>query len=483
MTIDTRTTSPVTTHQAATVERPAPPWRALPVILLGALITLSSYFMVNLALEAIARDLHASNSMLSLITAGYSLSYAATLVAGGRLGDRYGRRRLFIAAVAGFAVASAASGFAVSGWTLTAGRLLQGAAAGLLMPQVLGTIQAAFPASARARALGWFGAVAGLACVLGQLLGGAAVTVDTRSGWRAGFLVYLPIGLAVAVAARRWVPETRGRATGIDVTGALLLTLVLGLTLVPLTLGSGAGWPLWTWVALAAVVPAAGYFLHSQRRLERRAGSPLLPLSLFRLRPFRNGLLVAGLFFGGVGGFFLTTALTMQVGLGLAPMSAALVLVPYSLGFLLVSLVVARLVARFGGAVIVTGALVLAAGMAALAGQAASGYAHLRPVDLAPALAVVGVGQALVMVPLFGVILAQIPVDRAGVASGVLATVQQATLALGVAALGTLFFSYAGGAAGGPGWRDATVAVFVAQAGLALLIALAGYLGVARRGR
>jgi MFS family permease len=162
-------------------------------------------------------------------------------------------------------------------------------------------------------------------------------------------------------------------------------------------------------------------------------------------------------------------------------MTAALVLGPYALGFLVVSLVVPRLVARFGGWVIVTGALVLAIGMAVLAWQAAIGYAHLHAVDLAPALVVVGLGQGLVMIPLLGVILAQIPVDRAGVASGVLATTQQATLALGVAGLGTLFFSYAGGPAGGPGWRDGTVGVFAAQAVLAVLVAVAGYLGVVRR--
>ncbi|MBE1612391.1 MFS transporter [Actinopolymorpha pittospori] len=448
-------------------------WRALPIILLGSFLATSNFFVVNVALPTIGRSLDASAAMLQVVVAAYSVSYAASLVAGGRLGDRYGRRRVLLVGLTGFAVASVACGFASDAWFLAGGRLVQGAAAGIFAPQVLSTIQATYPGPARQRALAAFGATLGIACVAGQLYGGAAVAFDlAHLGWRVIFFTFAPLSLLVAGLAVRLVPETRGVAVPIDLRGAAALTLSLALLLVPLSIGASAGWPAWSWVSLAAAPVAAYGFVRGQATRERAGGSPLLPPSLFRLVAFRRGLAVVAVFFVGTGGFLLTTGISLQDGLGMTPLGSGFALAPYALGFLVASLTVPRLVGRYAARVIVVGAVVLAASLAAAAAQAALGYAHLGAPALAPALAAIGFGQGLVMIPVFGVVLAEIPTDRAGVASGVLTTTQQAALAVGVAALGALFFQLAAGPVGADGWRDATVAVFAGEAALALLTVL-----------
>jgi MFS family permease len=459
------------------------PWRALPVILLGTFMAVSNFFVVNIALPAIGHSLQANNAMLQLITAGYSVTYAATLVAGGRLGDRFGRRRLFVIGMVAFALASIGCGFAIDGWTLAAGRLVQGIAAGLMAPQVLGSVQAIFTGEHRQRALGYYGAALGFACVLGQMLGGGAVALNESLGWRVIFFGYAPLGLLVAYLATRFVPETRGLSRPIDSRGAVLLTLTLALLLVPLSVGPGAGWPLWCLIGLVAMPIVGVWFVVDQRAQERRGGHPLLPPSLFDLVAFRRGLATLALFCIGVGGFFLTVGLSLQDGLGFSALAAAIALGPYAIGFLIASLAAPRLIARYGGRAIVGGAAVMAVTFVAVTLQVVLGYGELSWLTLAPTLVPLGFGQGLVMVPIIGAILAQIPVDRAGFASGVLATTQQAGMAIGVGLLGLLFFQFASGPVGAPGWRTATVAVFGAEAVLAVATAAFAYFATVRRSR
>ncbi len=459
------------------------PWLALPVILLGSFMAVSNFFVVNVALPSIGHSLQANNAMLQLITAGYSVTYAGMLVAGGRLGDRYGRRKLFAIGMIGFAIASAACGFAVDGWTLAIGRLVQGAAAGLFVPQVLGTVQAVFTGERRQRALGYFGATLGLACVIGQMLGGGAVALHERLGWRVLFIAFAPIGLAVAFTASKLVPETSGQSRPVDVRGALLLTLTLAMLLVPLSVGASSGWPLWCVVVLAAMPFVAAWFVISQRAQEKRGGHPLLPPSLFELVAFRRGLATLALFCIGIGGFFLTIGLSLQDGLGFSALAAATALGPYAIGFLAASLAVPRLIARYGGRAIVAGALLMTVTYVAVTVQTLVGYDGLSWLTLAPTLVPLGFGQGLVMVPIIGAILAQIPVDRAGFASGVLTTTQQAGIAVGVGLLGMLFFQFASGPVGAPGWKSATVAVLAAEAVLALATAVFAYFATVRRSR
>jgi MFS family permease len=436
---------------------------------LAQFLSVLDFFIVNVALPDIDHSLRAGPAALEFVVAGYSLTLACTLVAGGRLGDAYGRRRVFTAGVAGFTLASALCGLAPTAGTLIAARALQGFAAGVMVPQVLATIQAGFQGHDRQRALGVFGAVTGSACVAGQLLGGVLVSADLAgTGWRPIFLVNVPVGLA-ALAASRVVPESRAAgASRVDLRGAVLLAATLLALLVPLATGREAGWPAWCWASFAAVPVLGALFWADQRRTEHRGGNPLLPPSLFDQSGMRRGLPVALLYFPCFGGFMLITAVTLQSGRGMSALDDGLALVPFAAVFLVTSLVARNLVARYGRATIVAGALCYAAGNGVFAAEAWWGYGSLDGVRLLPAMLLIGFGCALILVPLFGLVLGAVAPQVAGAASGVLTTTQQSGLALGVGTLGTLFYALLGHGA----WRAATTWTLVAVAALALATAV-----------
>ncbi|NUO59469.1 MAG: MFS transporter [Hamadaea sp.] len=427
---------------ATAVTRPTAPWRALPILLLGAFLPILDAFIVNVALPTIGRTLNAGPAALELTVSGYGVAYACTLVAGGRLGDRFGRKRMLLIGMSAFTVASAACGLAPTAGALIAFRILQGLGAALLFPQVLASIQAGFEGADRQKALGLFGSMAGLAGAVGQILGGALLAWDVAGlGWRPLFLINVPVGIAAVVLGRRFVPESRApRATGIDVWGALLLAATIALLLLPVTLGRTEGWPLWTWLSLAAVVPAAVAFFWTQARQERRGGNPLLPPSLLSLRLARRALLAILLFATLIGGFLFTVAVTLQMGHGFGPMAAGLAMGPCAITFLYVSLRVGRWVSRYGVRVLIGGALIFGLGIVAFA--AVIKYTdHLTVIEAAVPLVVVGVGWAMVLSPAIGFVLSGLPADRAGLAGGVLSTAMQLGLALGASLLGSLLFA------------------------------------------
>lgn len=440
---------------------PRSPWRALPVVLAGAFIAVASFFLVSITLPDISRTLDAGPAALQMVVVAYNVTYAAFLVAGGRLGDRHGRRRLFVTGLAAFAVASLGCALAPDIATLIGARAVQGAAAGLLTPQVLGWISAAFDPDRRGRALGYYGATLGIGCVAGQLLGGTAVELDIANlGWRSVFWLFALLSAAVAVLAHRVVPENVGAAVPVDVRGGLGLAAVLTLALVPLGTGNVEGWPLWCWIGLGLTVPAALLLARGQRRSEAAGGSPLLPPSLLRLPALRRGLGMVAVFFVGTGAFLLAVPLSLEEGLHLSPLATGLTLVPYALAFLAVSLVLPRLSGRIARHPVPVGAAVLTVGLLGLVAQAATGYADLTPLELQPALIAAGAGQGLVMISVFGTVLSQVPARRAGLAGGLLTTTQQIGLGIGVAAIGGAFLSLADSA----GWGPATVVALLATA-------------------
>ena len=446
---------------------------ALAAVLLGAFLSIADFFIVNVALPTIDSRLHASSGTLELVVAGYGVPYALLLVLGGRLGDLYGRRRLFMVGMSSFTLFSLLCGLAPNVATLIACRGLQGASAALMVPQALATIQATSAGQRRARALGLYGATAGIAAVVGQIAGGALVAANIGgSSWRPIFLVNVPLGLAGLVLAWRTVPVTRSSEPArIDPLGtALLATMVISL-LVPLTEGRALGWPAWSLALLALFVPAALVFVTAERRLERLGGHPIVPPSLVRLPGMNRGLLIAAPFFAGFGAFMFVSALALQGGAGLGPLGSGLALVPMAVSFLLASLQTARLTARYGRRVISVGALLQAVGLAGLALTLLLAWPGVDALNLAPAMIVAGFGQGLMMSPLFGVVLSGVPADRAGVGSGILVTAQQTALALGVAALGSLFVSLA--TPGSIGMRGAFVVVLAVQVVIALAVALA----------
>jgi MFS family permease len=425
-------------------------------VLLGAALPLIDFFIVNVALPTIDANLHASTATLELVVAGYGIGYALLLVLGGRLGDSFGRRKMFLAGMAAFTVTSLVCGLAPTATALVLARVAQGGAAAMMLPQVLSTIQATTTGQRRSKALGYYGAVGGLSSVIGQLLGGALVSANIAgSSWRPIFLVNVPVGIVGLILARRTVPETRSaNPIGVDRLGTLMLGVSLLALLVPLTEGAALGWPLWTWLSLAAFPFAAAAFMLVERRAEQAGRVPLLPPSIMRMPSMRHGLLLAVPFFAGFGGFMFVYAVTLQDALHLSPIQAGLALTPMAAGFFIVSLVSSRLVARFGGAkVIGFGAVIQGVGLAVTIATTLLTWPDLTILNLAPGMVLIGVGNAMTMTTLFRVVLSGVPTERAGVGSGALTTTQQTAMALGVATLGTLYASLS--AAGDLGARNA----------------------------
>jgi len=454
-------------------------WLMLPVVLLAMFMAGFDIWVVNVAAPSLQRDLHVSDAALQLIVGGYAFMYASGMVTGGRLGDLLGYRRLFMIGVASFAVASLLCGLAQAPAELVTARLLQGLTGAAMVPQVLALITATFRPTERSRALAWFGVTMGLAFVSGQILGGLLLQANVLGlGWRAIFLVNVPVGAAALIAAAIVVPQARGhRRPRLDPAGAFGVSASLALALVPLTLGHDEGWPTWTWICMAASVPALLLTLAWERRLARRGGEPLLDLPLFRDRAFSAGLGVnfALVFF--FGSFMFVLTLLLQAGLGQPPLHAGLEAGPLAFTFTSMSILGPRLSARFGARSITIGAGLAALGTIGMAVTGVRYAGHLTGWDLAPATAVIGLGQGMALPSLIGVALSHVPPERAGAAAGILTTTQQFGAASGVAVIGAVFYGRLGDVPARGGSVSAMVLAMVidavivlAAAGLTLLL-------------
>ena len=429
--------------------RPGPEprrWLMLPVVLLAMFMAGFDIWVVNVAAPSLQRDLHVSDAALQLIVGGYAFMYASGMVTGGRLGDLLGYRRMFMIGVASFAAASLLCGLAQSPAELVAARLLQGLTGAAMVPQVLALITAIFPVSERSRALSWFGVTIGLSFVSGQILGGLLLQANVLGlTWRPIFLVNVPVGAAALIVAALVIPRTGGqRRPRLDPVGALGVSGSLALALVPLTLGHDEGWPAWTWVSMAASVPAFVLTVIWERRLARRGGEPLLDLALFRDRAFSAGIGVNSALLFFFGSFMFVLTLLLQIGLGQSPLHAGLETGPLALTFTLMSILGPRMSARFGPRSITIGAGLDIFGTIALIATGARYGGHLTAWGLAPATAVIGLGQGLAMPSLIGAALAGVPRDRAGAAAGILTTMQQFGTAAGIAVIGAVFYDRLG---------------------------------------
>jgi len=418
-------------------------WRALPVILVATFMSLFDVFVVNVAAPSIRTDLHASNAALELVVAGYSFTYAAGLVTGGRLGDRFGRRSLFILGMSLFTVSSALCGLAPDETTLIVGRLLQGIGAAAMVPQVLALISVIFPPAERPRAFAMFGVTIGLGAVSGQVIGGVLLNADLFGlDWRPIFLVNVPIGLVTIALASRLLSESRAsRYERLDPVGLGGLTVAIGLILVPLTLGRDEGWPLWTWLALAGGVVALGLFGAWEARLARAGGAPIVPPAVLATRRVFAGLLTSAGFFLFFGSFLLAFTLFLQQGQHRSPLNAGLVFAPLGVTFAVSSVLARRLVARYGARVLTVGTTISFLGVGGLTLLLAQQGIGTSTAGMVPLLMVAGVGNGLTIPSLVATVLSGVPGDIAGAVSGVLTTTQQFSASLGVAGVGTLFFS------------------------------------------
>ncbi|TDD02504.1 MFS transporter [Nonomuraea deserti] len=400
------------------------------------------FFVVNVAAPSFERDLHAGPAALELIVAGYAFTYAAGMITGGRLGDRYGYRRVFVWGVAAFTVASLLAGIAQTPAQLVAARLLQGLAGAAMVPQVLATISAVYPPGERARAIGWYGATGGLGSIAGQVLGGLLLTADVLGlGWRAVFLINLPVGLVVVPLAWRLLPEVEtARRSRLDVPGAAGLAAGVALLLVPLGLGNSLGWPLWTWACMVASVPVFVLTWRWLRAIGARGGQPVLDLALLRVHSYLAGVGSIVAFMAYFASFMFTLTLLLQTGLGLTAFQAGLAFAPMGAMFTLTSLLGVRLVRRRGLIVVIAGGLVVALGLGLLLVAVGQGLPYVLV-----ALMLVGAGNGLVLPQLIGAALVEVEPHQAGIGSGVLSTAQQFAGAGGVAVIGAVFFAVAEG--------------------------------------
>jgi EmrB/QacA subfamily drug resistance transporter len=416
---------------------PATGWGPLLVVLAGTFVTFLDFFIVNVALPAIHDDLDAGAAAVSLVVAGYGLTFAAGMITGGRLGDMYGRRRMFTLGLALFTVTSAACGLAPTAGVLVAARMLQGAAGALLTPQVLAILGTTYDGDQRRRAFAAYGFAMGIAAVLGQLVGGALISADVFGlGWRTIFLINLPVGVLALPLIRRIVPESHSGRTGLDLAGTVLGTAAIAALVLPLVEGREHGWPLWTWLSLLAAPLLAGWFVAVQRRRRDHGNAPLVNLELFRLRSFSIGSLTAMTFALVPPSFFFVLALYLQQGRGYSPLFSGVVFGAVGVGYFAALVLAGPLAVRFGHRVLMGGAALVALGCLVLAESARAASA----LDLTPGLALVGFGIGLVLVPLSSAVLAGVDPEHAGSASGVLSTAQQIGGAIGVAVIGVVFF-------------------------------------------
>ncbi len=417
-------------------------WLALPVVLAGTFMVVLDFFIVNVALPSMQSDLGASNTAIEWVVAGYALTSAIFVITAGRLGDRFGRRRMFSLGLALFTLASAGCGVAATPFELVLARLLQGVGAALLTPNVLSIIGVLYAGADRVRALSVYGTAMGLAAVGGQLIGGALIAANPGGlEWRSCFLINVPIGIAALLAAPRVICESRqSDAPGLDTPGTLLATATLTAVVLPLLEGRQHGWPAWTLLSLAATPILLAGFVAQQRRLARRCGSPLIDMTLFRHRSFSAGLVTQLCFWAGQASFFVVLALYLQSGRGLHPLPAGLVFTILAAAYVVASMRAPALTARYGRAVIGVGAVTLACGHGLLLAAVADIGVGGSLLALVPGLVLVGAGMGLVLAPLASTILASLEPERAGAASGMLTTMQNVGNAIGVAVTGVIFF-------------------------------------------
>jgi EmrB/QacA subfamily drug resistance transporter len=440
----------MTQSEAASVSVAAPEgtrtgrsaWLVLAAVLPGMFMNVFDFFSVNVATPALHRDLGSGPPALELIVGGYGLTFSLGLVTGGRLGDRYGRRRVFFAGMAAFTLASAASGLAPTSDILVVARLAQGAAAAMMVPQVLSIIRVSFPARERRIALGVYGMTIAAGQVSGQALGGILLSANIFGlSWRPIFLVNVPVAALTFLVGFRRVPESLSPARpSLDLGGVGLLTLASGLLIIPIVEGGALGWPLWCWFFLAAAPVAGAAFAWWERRVSAYR-QPLVDLGLFRSKDFCRGLFVNVTLYATITSFFFVLGLYLQTGRGDSPMVAGLTFVPLAVGNFVASLSSSALVGRYGRTTLTAGAVLQTAGLLVLLAAASPG----QPTGLVLCgVTLLGLGQGLLVPPIIGIVLSRIPVADSGAPAGVLATVQQMSGTIGLAVVSLGFFAAVG---------------------------------------
>ena len=414
----------------------------LAIIMTATFVQLIDVSIVNVAIPSIQRELHASSAEIQLVVAGYLLAFAMTLITGARLGDIYGRKRLFLIGMTGFTLASAACGAAPTATALVVSRVVQGAFSALMYPQVLSVIQVSIPPRERGRAFGILGAVIGLATILGPVVGGLLISADIGgSTWRSIFYVNVPIGILAVSGAVYRLPDSKAPdAPRLDIPGAVLATIGVFLLVYPLVQGRQDWWPVWGWAMLAAAAPVFVTFALYERARSAADRFPLVHAALVKDRSFVSGSLLVLVFFAGLPAFFFTLSQYLQLGYGFSALVAGLTVFPFAAGNIVTSVLSNRAANRLGTRVLTIGAAVVIVGVAGTLAVVHAVGTDLQAADLTGVLVVGGLGLGFFLPPLTNLILAGIHSRAAGAASGVLTTVQQVGGSLGVALVGVVFY-------------------------------------------
>jgi len=457
-------------------------WAALAFTLVAVLMDMVDATVMNIALPSLQRNLHASPTELEWTVAGYTLAFASGMITGGRLGDRYGRRRMFLAGLTCFVVFSALAGVAVNPGMLIAARVLQGLSAALMVPQVLAMIQVEFPRPEQPKAMSAYGLTFAIGGMGGPLIGGLLLSANLFGwDWRPIFYVNVVIGIPSLVGSWLLMRESRSpRAVSVDVPGMAIATAALLALLYPLVEGRTLGWPWWIIVLMASSILFFALFWAYEGRMTRRGRLPMIDPDVFRQSSVVGGLLVATLFFAGTA-YTIVLTLHLQLGLGYSPLHAALTLVPFTVGFAPGTRLAPRMVV-LGRRVALIGSLVIAVGMALVTLAIARYGTGLHTWQLIPGLVIGGFGMSMVSGTLVNLVLAKVPPRQAGAASSMVNTAIQVGIAFGIALVGTIYF--AGLDTGKGSVHSATVAMLVvvglyALAACATLVLPAGrvYLG------
>ncbi|MFB8399155.1 MULTISPECIES: MFS transporter [Streptomyces] len=418
-------------------------WLALAIVMTAAFMDLVDVTIVNIAIPTLRQNFGASTSAIQWITAGYALAFAAGLITGGRLGDIYGRKRLFLIGISGFTTASLLCGIAADPAMLVASRILQGGMAAMMVPQVLAIIHVTFPPQERGKVFGMFGAIVGLGAVSGPMLG-ALLTEWNLFGleWRPIFLINLPVGIAGVILGRKFITESKApQALRLDLVGVVLATLALVMLIFPLTQGRENGWPVWGFICMIASPFVFAAFIVYEKYKIKKDGSPLVELSLFKVKSFAGGIAVQLTFGIATGIFFLVWTLYMQMGLGWSALRAGTTGIPFSIAVSVAAgLSVEKLVPRFGRKVLQAGALVMAAGLILYIWESEHYGMEIASWQMAAPLILMGIGMGLIVAPLNDTTLSEVPRRDAGSASGLINTTGQMGNALGLALTSVVFF-------------------------------------------
>jgi EmrB/QacA subfamily drug resistance transporter len=439
---DAPATSPSPYPPLPRVARNAP-WAALIVMIAAAFMDLLDGTIVEVGLPSIQRSLHVDGAGLQWTVSAYTLAFAVLMITGARFGERIGRRRSFLAGLAAFTICSAAVAAAQSTGMLIGFRAAQGAAAALMLPQVLTFIQSEFEPGAKPKAFALYGMILALAGAAGPLLGGVLIEADPAGlGWRAIFLVNVPVGIAALALGARMIPGSLpDRTKSLDPAGTLVLVAALVALFYPLIEGRQLGWPAWSIVVLAAAVPLLVVFVLTQMRRGRAA--PLVDLSVFRSRATSSGLTIGLVLFGSTSFFFVLT-LYLQNGLAYSALRTGVTFLPFAVGIIFGSAAAAPLGQRFGRAAIAAGAAGITAALASLLAVIGIYGTGLHAWQLAPSLAGAGIAFGIVSGTLANIVLGQVPARLAGSASGVVSTITQLGSVVAVTVTGVIFFGALG---------------------------------------